>query len=146
MISNKLIQDGIVAKLKVDTDLTTALTAVNAEAGSGDIKEDQYVGRTFNYPAVRVELLPQTGINQASQCELSAINFNVRIYAEGTSSEDADVLAALVESALHKNQINSTTYRIAEILSQSLNPAFRVTERLWMAFVGFSANIYPKTS
>ena len=53
MISNDLVQAAIVAKLKADTTLVAWLTARSAE---NEIRESQWQGTVFSFPAVRVEL------------------------------------------------------------------------------------------
>ena len=72
MIDNDDIQAGLVAYLKAQTTTIVALLD-----SSGEIKEDQWQGTTFLYPAVRVDLGPQL---PKANCDAADVTgFSVRL-------------------------------------------------------------------
>ena len=145
MIGNQIVQAGIIAKLKANTDLLAVMVGVQAGATVENIKEDQYQGRTFTYPAVRVDIQRQEPMNEKDQCDPAALFFTVRCYAQANSSQDADKLAEAVNNVLHKQQVDHTSadgsYRIPRARSAGLAGAIRVSENLWMTSAAFTGNV-----
>jgi hypothetical protein len=137
MISPELIQAGIITKLKADTALTTWLTA--RSAGS-EIRENQWQGRQFVYPAIRVDLLAQT--EPGNPPCYSQTLFNVFAFAEGDSSKDAGILAGLVDAALIRKKFSGTGFNSGVISSLGTVPPIRTAERTWQALGQYQANLY----
>ena len=144
IIPNSDVQAGFILKLKNDAPLVTSLTVADGEGEKG-IKEDQFQGDTFKYPAVRVDIQRQEPKNQVSPCILSSLFLTVRVYAEGTSSKPCDDITALVVKALHKQDVlnSPATFKIPEVLYNSMLGAIRTDDRLWMGVAIFTGNIYP---
>ena len=92
MIANNNIQAAIITKLKADTDLVAWLTARSA---SNEIRESNWQGAAFTYPAVRVQTGTQQPGPDTSHCYLttSEIPFTVLCFSESDSSQQADILA-----------------------------------------------------
>jgi hypothetical protein len=126
VISPELVQAGIIAKLKADTSLVAWLTA--RSAGS-EIRENQWQGRQFVYPAIRVDLLPQTETGNPP-CYSQTL-FNVFAFTEGDSSKDCGILAGLVNAAL-----------IRKKFSLGSVPPLRTAERVWQALGQYQTNLY----
>lgn len=143
IIGNDVLQAGVIAKLKVDANLIARLGG-----NDGGVKEDQYQGTRFTYPATRVDIQRQEPMNEAHPCTLSNLFFTVRVYAEGTSSKPCDEITALVAKALHRKQIvdDPVTFRIAEVLYNGMFGATKTDDRLWMGTVIFTGNVYPATN
>ncbi len=103
MIDNDDIQAGLVAYLKAQT--TTVVALINS---SGEIKEDQWQGTTFVYPAVRVDLglqLPK------ANCDAADVTFSILCYSEDASSQEADELAGTVNNDLHRKAFTQSGVR-----------------------------------
>lgn len=132
MISNELIQAAIISKLQANTALTTWLTARNA---GSEIRELQYQGTTFIYPAVRAQAGAQAPDGPTSHCYTSNSEqpFTVVSYSEGDSSRECDQLAGLVNAALIDNVLVGTGFRSLRIQVDSLIKATRIAQRLWQA-------------
>lgn len=132
MISNELVQAAIISKLKANTGLTTWLTA--RSAGS-EIRELQYQGSSFVYPAVRVQAGSQIPDGPTSHCYTTngESPFTVVSFSEGDSSLQCDQLAGLVNVALINNVLTGTGFRSLRIQVDNLIKATRIGQRLWQA-------------
>lgn len=137
MISPELIQAGIIAKLKADSALTTFLT----DRSAGDeIRENQWQGRQFVYPAIRVDLLTQTEPGNPPCYSQTA--FNVFAFTEGDSSKDCGILTGLVDTALIRKKFDGTGYNSGIVSSLGTVPPIRTAERTWQALGQYQANLF----
>jgi hypothetical protein len=137
MISDELVQAGIIAKLKANTALITFLT----DRSAGDeIRENQWQGRQFVYPLIRVDLVNQDEVGNPP-C-FSRASFNVFAITEGDSSKDAGVLAGLVNEALIRKKFSGTGYNSGLIVSLGSAGAIRTAERTWQALRQYQANLF----
>ncbi len=143
MITNDIIQEDLITLLKANTALTTELTSQNTESGEKQIKEDQYQGTLFEYPAVRVDIQRQDSLDNADQCDNSVLIFSIRCYAEDASSKRADVLAGLVNAAIHRQELVGAAYKSPRMRNAGLLGAIRTDEELWMSTNIYNCNIYP---
>ncbi len=137
MISNELVQAGIIVKLKADSALTTWLTDRSAGA---EIRENQWQGRQFVYPAIRVDLVNQAE-NGNPPC-FSQASFNVFSITEGDSSKDAGILAGLVDSALIRKKFSGTGFNSGLTTSLGATGPIRTAERTWQALGQYQANLF----
>lgn len=136
MIDDSVLQKDLVADLLAYTTLTGLL------ASATEIREDQYQGTVFHYPAVRVAILNQTYIPDREQCDHALVAFSVRCYTEEASSKAADILAGVVNGRLHRRNFHGTGW-YSWFRSQGLVGALRVDERLWRAEALFGGTVYP---
>jgi len=144
MITNNQIQEALVRRLGDVTqygiaDLHAALTT------DEPIRENQFQGTQFVYPAVRVNLtyLNPTE-NTPCRDEVFKSYFSIISYSEGTSSLEADTIAGLVAEALDEAVIDEPTFRTGNISLGGVNAAIRIGERLWRAETFFRTSIYQK--
>ena len=131
VIDNNDIQAGIIAYLKANTTVVALLVSGTS------IKEDQWQGTTFVYPAVRVDLgiqLPR------ANCDGAETTFSILCYSEDASSQEADELAGTVNNQLHRKAFTSSSVRYS-IYSQGLIPAIREDDRTWRSEATFHATI-----
>lgn len=126
MIPNDDIQAGIIAKLKADSTLVSALNSNN------EIKELQYQGADFLYPAVRVSIGTQTNDRRSPFCAFGFLPFTVRVFSEQKSSQQADDILGKV-NFLHGSFVTGTGFILNQIECIGLTGAIRVSEQLWMA-------------
>lgn len=145
MIATDTIKAAVVSKLKSNTTLTGAL--VNG-GGAAAIKEAQYQGSDYNFPAVRVMIVRQTPLHSLRQCDIARFLGTIYVYAEGPSSQPCDNLAGIVNGVLHRHQVKGGTigtdgFYIPELLCSGLSGAVRLNERLWRAEFGIEGNIVP---
>lgn len=137
MIDNDLIQAALVAKLKANTALVNWLTTFSAQS---EIRESQWQGRDFFYPAVRVEL--GTQVEEGNPPCYSAIPFTVYSYSEKDSSREANQLAGYVNDAILRKAVSGTGWISGIIVSDGSIAARRVSERVWQAVNLYRMNIY----
>jgi hypothetical protein len=131
MIDNALIQKAVVARLKANGALTAKLTSAS------EIKEAQYQGRSFAYPAVRVAILLQVPLMDWEQCNLSRVTFSVFTLSEQDSSKEADQISFLVNSVLHKKAWSESGFKFLLVKSMGLGSAIRMSERIWRSEAAF---------
>lgn len=146
MIHNEIIQADIVAKLKADETITAALVRQDGEGGAESVKEDQYQGTTFIYPAIRVKLQRQIPIKNRGPCDHARLTFSILCLTEGGSSKAADHLAGLVNDLFHgpngSKNFKGTGWN-SYFRSTGLDDAIRTGEKLWLAVANFDGVIYP---
>lgn len=140
MIPIELIQKAIIAKLKANTALTTAL------GGSNQIKENQWQGQDFTYPALRVEIQTENPMGTGTdRTRLSNSMWMIRAYSDEKSSYQANHLITLVNAALFNTQIDGTDengnphFRLLRLNIISADTAFRIGDRLWMGTVTYES-------
>jgi hypothetical protein len=137
MIANHIIQADFVADLKAYAALTTLLDSAS------EVREAQYQGTVFFFPAVRVSLDSQTYYEERDQCDHTSLTFSVYAYAEDASSRLADLIAGVVNERLHRRYLRGTGYNIPRIRSRGLISAVREGEHIWRAEAIFEGHIYP---
>jgi hypothetical protein len=138
MISNALLQKALIAKLKADTPLVTLLGA------DTEVREQQWQGREFTYPLVRVNLIQQLPMFAMDPCEWFSLTFSVYSMSEDRSSYEADNIASAVNDILHDKgwSEDSDGYRFHKCRSIGLNSAVRMSERIWRAEAFFNARLH----
>lgn len=135
MISNDLVQAALVAALKANAALVAWLTARSAP---NEIREAQWQGDSFTYPAVRVQVGTQLANGNGPCYPVNGeVPFTIYAFSESDSSQQADVLAGLVGAALLGNHLSGTGFTTGPVLSDGLVHATRTGERVWQAvFLG----------
>lgn len=141
MIANNVIQAAIIALLKANIALTDWLTALSA---GNEIREGNYQGAAFSYPAVRAEAGTQQPGNETGHCYLTTgeMPFTVLSFSESDSSNQADELAGLVNAALMGKRVTGTGFKSLVIKSDGLLHAARTAERVWRAMGLYRMEIY----
>jgi hypothetical protein len=139
MIAPNDVKAAIIAKLKANTALMAAMEAIKTGA-SAEVREHQWAGRTFIYPAIRIDLLPQAEVGNPP-C-YSSQPFNAYIYTEDDSSFHCGSLLALVDTALIRRSISASSFHTGIIESVSSIPPARQTERVWRATGQYTTMLY----
>lgn len=140
MIADNVIQADFVASLKADASVL-AIIAVATE-----VKEDQYQGTVFAYPAVRVGIESQTPISERGpSCDHARLRMTLYAYTEEASSKRADQLAGVMNTKYHRRFFRGTGW-YTWLYSSGLRSAVRITEKLWRAEVPLIGTVYPTTA
>ena len=108
MISPNLLQAAIVARLQANAVLIAALPD-----GANGVKEAEWHGTGFNYPAVRVDrprLEPQPNGGHCID-QVSNATIDVAIISKRESSRPASVIMGMVEDALAGGTIVTAALR-----------------------------------
>jgi hypothetical protein len=143
MISNELIQKAILTKLKADATLVGYL------GSSNNIKESQWQGSTFSYPANRIGEFFQVPLLNGTRTKLSQITFRVETYSEKASSQECQKINGRVVDVLFDSFIyglNDTgvhTFNLIKIDCVSSGNLVRVTENLWYCASNYRSELHP---
>ena len=145
MIHNEIIQADIVASLQANATIVAAVVRNDGEGDEENIKESQWQGTTFTYPAVRVRLQRQIPITDRGPCDHARLSFSILCLTEGGSSKDADHLAGLVNDHFHgpngSKNFQGTGWN-SYFRSTGLDSAIHTGEKLWMAVANFDGVVY----
>lgn len=136
MIGNHILQASLIADLKAASAITTLL------ASSGEVRELQYQGADFAYPALRVHIDDNRPIITREQCDHANLSFTVRTFVEGGSSRPASIIATEVNRRFHRRNFHGNGWYSWFRASAFLGPR-RVAENLWMVENIFQGVVYP---
>lgn len=138
MISDHEVQLDLIALLKAETSITALL------ASSSEVREHQYLGKSFNVPALRIHIASNTPHIPRQQCDHSTVNFSVLCYTEDASSKNVRLLAKAVNDFLHRKDIAGTGYH-AWIYSSGLGTpeVVGMEPTLWRVTCTYFLNAYP---
>ena len=137
MISIDAVQEGIVAFLKAAPSLV-------GEVGD-EIRESQWQGTEFTYPAVRVRMGDKTTLIEGNCHTAHGVQpFTLLIFSEKSSSQQANQIAALAMNLLLDQQLHSADWISGNVRLRSpgLVAAIRTGDRLWRSEVHLEFNIY----
>lgn len=126
MISPNTVQEGIVTRLKGKASVIELLSSAS------DVKEDQWQGTTFSYPAIRVRL---DNVNPILDCNTTEVLGAILVFSEDASSKEANNIAYAVMSELDKS-FTSAGYRYVSNV-RGIIPAIRQDDRTWRSEVLF---------
>lgn len=129
MISVSDIQAAFVTSLKADTLVTAVMLA-------DEIRENQWQGKDFTYPNVRIDMLPERPATM-SNCEGNYVDVLFRVFSEQTSSKEANDIAVKIANKYHNKSFPIGTLRFMLVCS-SLVPANRIDTKTWEAQVRFT--------
>lgn len=135
MISNATVQAGLITYLKSKASVTVLLANTNGV----EIREDQWQGNQFYYPAVRVRLDVQI---PDANCNMATMLIAIQCFSEADSSREADVIASAVNDVLHEKQFTSGDVRYM-LYSEGLVPAIRQDEQTWRSEALFRTRVQP---
>ncbi|MCJ7527443.1 MAG: hypothetical protein MUO37_04930 [Methyloceanibacter sp.] len=101
MISPDVVQAAIIALLKADAPLVASLAADPAR-----IKEADWRGTDFEYPAVRVDItdMRPTGNGNCSE-QRQGVTGSIIVYSKVDSSAEAAALLGLVQNAIQQKHL-----------------------------------------
>jgi hypothetical protein len=127
MIADQLVQADLITKLKSITSVTIILPE-----GANGIKELQWQGDTFQYPAVRLDL-EDCGyeFDEQEECGLYFAEFSVYVFSEERSSKQCSTIKGLLENALTGLGWTGTNARYNRLRLAENIPAIRQDERTW---------------
>lgn len=132
MDSNADVQAALVAYLKSKTVLVSELSTTE------DIKEDQWQGTEFIYPAVRVRII--SSIPKEVNCDWWEITLGIQVFSEQASSEEADEIAGIINTVLHNKGFTSQSLHFY-LRTTNLVPAIRSDTRTWRSEVLMSGMV-----
>lgn len=116
MANGEMVQASWIAYLKSKTTLTSLL------ANAGQIKELQFQGDEFVYPAVRINVDYMPSING---CGPDDIEVQIDIFSEQKSSKEAAHIAAVIQGILQKKPFTSLGVNFPMVWVKRVDKPFR---------------------
>jgi hypothetical protein len=126
LITNAEIQAAIVTWMKSRTTIT------NEIYDSDEIKEDQWGGTAFVYPAIRVRLISNKPENR--QGCIQPFTFGIQVFTEDASSKNCDRIAGIIGKEIHSKQFSASGFLFGVFITD-LVPAYHRDAQHWMAEV-----------
>ncbi len=133
MIHNDRIQAALLARAKANTNILAKLVDTD------ELREDQWQGREFSYPAIRIRIIRNEPIIDCNQ----TVEFSFQTFSEQSSSKQADDICGTINDEFHDKSFSRNSIRFTGVICQNLSPAMRVDERTWRAETFFEARISP---
>ena len=133
MIHNDRIQAALLARAKSIATILAKLTDTD------EIREDQWQGREFTYPAYRIRIIRNEPISSCNQ----KVEFSFQAFSEQSSSKQADDMCGTINDEFHDKSFSRNSIRFTGVICQNLAPAMRVDQRLWRAETFFEARVSP---
>lgn len=147
MISNDVLKADFVAALKGYATLTDMLVRQDGEGGVENVKESQYAGTQFTYPAVRVRINRQIPLPERGPCDHARLSLSIRVLTEGASSQECDEIAGVVNGFLHGSSGGGRFFQgtgwSTNLRSSGLDAAIRTGEKAWMSVANYESIVYP---
>lgn len=133
MISVSDIQAAFVTSLKADNTIVSSVMPAN------EVKENQWQGKDFTYPNIRIDMLPERPASQTN-CDGNYVDVQFRVFSENPSSKEANDIAVKIANKYHSKSQTIGTLRFTMICT-SLVPANRVDSKTWEAQVRFTGTV-----
>ena len=121
--SNNELKAALRSKLQAET---TVLAELN---DTDEIREDQWQGADFSYPAIRIRIVFNNPI-EGTGCDTAKIGVSFEVFSEDASSMQADRIAGIIKDALHDTPFSQDDLLIA-LRTNDLIPAARSNMRTW---------------
>ena len=129
MISDELIQADLITKMKTFSNVTSLLPD-----GTSGIKELQWQGDTFLYPAVRLDLEDnRIYYDEQLRCTLQEITFSVYSFSEERSSKQCSTIKGLLMNDFIGKSWSGVSVKFISIRLNDNTPAIRQDERTWVS-------------
>lgn len=137
MIDTWRILADLIAALRGKATVTSLLDSAT------EVREINYMGDEFGYPAIRVRIDTHEPMRGPEPCDNSIAIFSIFVYTEDASSLTCQEITAAVKDFLHRSQLAGIGYNIATILSTGISAPAPTGPQTWMQRSGYRANIYP---
>jgi hypothetical protein len=133
MIHNDKIQAALLARAKSFATILAKLSDTD------EIREDQWQGREYSYPAYRIRIIRNEPSNDCYQ----RVEFSFQTFSENSSSQQADDMCGTINDEFHDKSFSRNSIRFTGVICSNLSPAMRVDKRTWRAEAFFETIISP---
>ena len=130
--SNDLVQTALIARLKANASIITAVTA-------DEVREDQWQGTDFVYPNIRVHIISNVP-DRGADCNKATVDVSFLVFTEDDTSRHADRIAGIINTVLHDVNFLQSGLRFT-LHTTNLVPAIRSDTRTWMAEAKMSGTV-----
>jgi hypothetical protein len=132
LITNNEIQAAVVGWLKSKPLIVVEIL------DSDEIKEEQWQGTMFVYPAIRVRLISNRP--ESRQGCIQPITLGIQVYTEDASSKNCDRIAGIIGKEVHDKQFSTSGFLFGMFVTD-LVPAYRRDAQTWMSEVLIKADV-----
>ena len=137
LISDEKTQADIIAKLKTLTTVTPLLPE-----GQSGIKELQWQGDEFQYPAVRLDLeRNEYVLDEQEMCGLYKVEFSIYVFSQERSSKQSSQIKGLVENALTGIGWHGTYAKYSRLRLLDSVPAVREDSITWRTQLRYGTKV-----
>lgn len=134
MISLSAVQAAFIATLKADAVVLALLSDTK------EIRENQWQGKDFIYPAIRVDM--QTAVPIAgTNCEAEMVELDIQFYTEDTFSKNCDDGCAVIATKYHAKSFSSGGVKFGGMIVTVVTAARRTDQQTWMGKVHLRGSI-----
>ena len=126
MISNDEVAKALISYLKSQILVTNLLTLL--ETGAVEIRESQWQGTDFSYPAVRLKMIRNAPTND--DCNKNEIMFSWGVFTEDQSSLYCNQICGTIAEVSHQKHFSSEGLLLS-LRVTNLVPAIRSDTRTW---------------
>lgn len=109
------VQASWIAHMRSQTEITSLLTT------GTHIKEEQWQGTTFIYPAVRFSVDFFPGINGC----LDLAEVEITVFSEQKSSDEASTIAAAIQQAYHRHPFEQGSTKFPVVIVEKVSKPMR---------------------
>lgn len=117
MADQEQVYEAWIAYLKSKTQLTSLL-----QNGSKEIKQTQFQGDEFTYPAVRVAVDCFPSVNGCGPDDIDVV---IEVFSEQKSAKEALHIGAVLQSILHKHPFTQNGIKFPMVNVQKIDRPFR---------------------
>lgn len=137
MLSDEYIQSDLIAKLKTITSVVALLPD-----GASGIKELQWQGDTFQYPAVRLDLESNDyEFDEQDRCNLWRVEFSIYVFSQERSSKQCSTIKGLLENYLTGLGFTGTYAKYSRLRLIDNVPAMREDSNTWRSQIRYSTRL-----
>lgn len=137
MLSDEFIQADLIAKLKTITSVVSLLPD-----GVSGIKELQWQGDTFQYPAVRLDLESNDyEFDEQDRCNLWRVEFSIYVFSQERSSKQCSTIKGLLENYLTGLGFTGTYAKYSRLRLIDNVPAMREDSNTWRSQIRYSTRL-----
>lgn len=113
MLRNDEIQAAIISDLKSRSAISAILEEY--ESSTTEIREDNWKGEQFNYPNIRVRMLPFAPFGDAPATCGDGVNFSasIMVFSESQSSLEADEICGIIADDAHGRSFSELNIQIS---------------------------------
>lgn len=133
MLGNDEIQAALVGYFKSIPSIADEVTHTVNSKSIVDVREDQWQGRDFAYPNIRIRLISNTPL-WSGDCNAHRIYLGIQVFTENDSSLNADRIAGIINSALHGKSFSASSITFS-LRTTNLVPAIRSDVLTWRSEV-----------
>ena len=107
---------------------------------STEVREGQWQGKDFIYPAIRVKIILQKP-SIDTNCDWADLQFSVECYSEKASSQESEAMELAVIQLLDKKTVSYSGVKVYALHCIGMIGSNRIDPNTWMAETMFTGRV-----